>query len=113
MKVPVDDGAARRTVTVASEGEARRLVAELTLIAASARAAAVESSLFHASATEHNRALISEYSALECWRHAIRRESATQMHAATTQTQQANVAERYYGSLADTIGVVFKLGERK
>jgi septal ring-binding cell division protein DamX len=96
-----------RSVTITSESEARAVISELTVMAATLRSAAMGDAMAESATREHCRSVAADMAAQERQLEALRRERALRAQAVVTQSQRAGEAEKHYGTMAATMASIF------
>jgi hypothetical protein len=96
-----------RSVTITSESEARAVISELTVMAATLRSAAMGDAMAESATREQCRSVAADAAAQERQLEALKRERALRAQAVVTQSQRAGEAEKHYGTMAATMAAIF------
>lgn len=96
-----------RSVTITSESEARAVISELTVMAATLRSSAMGDAMAESAAREQCRSVAADMAAQERQLEALKRERALRAQAVVTQSQRAGEAEKHYDTMAATMAAIF------
>lgn len=101
------DAIAYSTVTLTTESEARKLMAELTLFNAMLKSSAMADAVAAARLKEKNAATAAEIERLKAQLEAVQRERVAHAKSVVTEASRAEEAAAFFNGLSDTLKAVF------